>query len=67
MKDRKLIEQNFHSVARIMLQGWDLVVKVVGGGGGGGGIKHFSVGICNGASSTMHSTFTLLLYFPEIT
>ena len=64
MKDRKLIEQNFHSVAGIMLQGWDLVVVVVGGGGG---IKHFSVGICNGASSTMHSTFTLLLYFPEIT
>ena len=74
MKDRKLIEQNFHSVAGIMLQGWDLGVVVVGGGGGvvvvvggGGEIKHFSVGICNGASSTMHSSFPLLLYFPEIT
>ena len=38
MKDRKLIEQNFHSVAGIMLQGWDLGVVGVGVGVGGGGV-----------------------------
>ena len=35
MKDRKHIEQNFHSVARIMPQGWDLGVL---------GVKNLSLG-----------------------
>ena len=35
IKDRKHIEQNFHSVARTKPQGWDF--GVLGGGGGGGG------------------------------
>ena len=36
IKDRKQIEQNFHSVARIMPQGWDL--------GGAGGSKTLAWG-----------------------
>ena len=44
IKDRKHIEQNFHSVARVMPQGWDF--------GGAGRVKNFSVGICDGARST---------------
>ena len=47
IKDRKHIEQNFHSVAGIMRQGWDLGVL---------GVKNFSVGICDGAPSTAHSS-----------
>ena len=43
----KHIEQNFHSVARIMPQGWDLGML---------GVKIFSVGICDGAPSTAHSS-----------
>ena len=51
-KDRKHIEQNFHSVAGIIPQGWDSRVL----GGGGGGVKNFSVVICDGAPSTAHSS-----------
>ena len=51
--DRKHIEQNFHSVAGIMHQGWD--------GGAGGGVKNFIMGICDGAPSTAHSSFILAL------
>ena len=47
IKDRKHNEQNFHSVARVMSQGWDLGVL--------GGVKNFSVGICDGAPSTVRS------------
>ena len=44
IKDRKHIEQNFHSVAGIMPQGWDLGV-LGGGGGGGGGSKTLAWGL----------------------
>ena len=47
IKDRKHIEQNFHSVAGIMPQGWDL---------GCWWVKNFSVGICDDAPSTAHSS-----------
>ena len=47
IKDRKHIEQNFHSVAKVMP--W-------GGTGGAGGVKNFSVGICDGAPSTARSS-----------
>ena len=51
IKDRKHIEQNFHSVAGVMPQGWDLGVL--------GGVKNFSVGICDGAPSTADSSLVL--------
>ena len=65
IKDRKQIEKNFHSVAGIMPHGWDLGVL---------GVKNFSVGICDGAPSTAHSSLGLLkfqnifgvLEFPDI-
>ena len=44
MKDRKHIEQNFHSVAGFMPQGWDLGVL--------GWLKNLSMGICHDAPST---------------
>ena len=47
IKDGKHIEQNFHSVAGIMPQGWDL---------GCWGVKNFSMGIWDGAPSTAHSS-----------
>ena len=50
---RKYIEQNFYSVAGIMPQGWDLGVL--------GGVKNLSVGICDGAPSTAHSSLKLFL------
>ena len=50
IKDRKHIEQNFHSVAGIIPLGWDL---------GCWGVKNFSVGIFDGAPSTAHSSFLL--------
>ena len=59
IKDRKHIEQNFYSVARVMPGGGG------GGGGGGGdlgvlvGVKNFSVGICDGAPSTARSSLIL--------
>ena len=49
-KNRKHIEQDFHSVAWIMPQGLDL--GMLGGGGG----KNFSVRICYGAPSIVHSS-----------
>ena len=49
IKDRKHIEQNFHSVARVMPRG--------GTCGTWGGVKNFSVGICNGAPSTARSSY----------
>ena len=53
-KDRKHIEQNFHSVSGIMPQGWDLGVLRV---------KNFSLGICDGAPLTAHSSFLFCLIF----
>ena len=50
MKDRKNIEQNFHSVARILPQG--------GTWGAGESKKNFTVGICDGAPSTARSSIT---------
>ena len=46
-KDRKHIEHNFHSVARVMSRG---------GTCGCWGVKNFSVGICDGATSTARSS-----------
>ena len=40
----KYIEHNFHFVAGVMPQGWDL------------GVKNFSVGMCDGAPSTARSS-----------
>ena len=54
IKDRKRIEQNFHSVARVM-------PRV--GLGGLGGVKNFSVGICNVAPSTARSSFVCCCVF----
>ena len=48
IKDRKHIEQNFHSVAKVMPGV---------GTAGAGGVKNFSVGICDGAPSTAGSSF----------
>ena len=47
LKGRKHIEQNFHSVAKVMP--WV-------GLQGAGGVKNFSVGICDGAPSTARSS-----------
>ena len=52
IKDRKHIEQNFHSVSRILRQGLDLGVL--------GGVKNLSVGICDGAPSTGSSSFFIV-------
>ena len=51
IKDRKHIEQNFHSVARVM-PGVGL--------GDAGGVKNFSLGICDGAPSTACSSYFYL-------
>ena len=49
IEDRKHIEQNFHSVAKVMPRL---------GLGGAGDVKNFSVGICDGAPSTArHSKY----------
>ena len=47
IKERKHIEQNFHSVAKVMPRGetWGAV-----------GVKNFSVGINDGAPSTARSS-----------
>ena len=50
IKDRKHIEQHFHSVARILPQG--------GTWGAGESKKNFIVGICDGAPSTARSSIT---------
>ena len=52
IKDGKHIEQNFHFVAKVMPRG---------GTEGAGGVKNFSVGICDGAPSTAHSSISLYL------
>ena len=49
IKDRKHIEQNFHSVPRSCLRG-------------AGGVKNFSVGICDGAPSTARSSFRCIFF-----
>ena len=63
IKDRKHIEQNFHSVVSVMPRG-----GTSGRWGGGGGVKTFSVGICDGAPSTARSSYVvadlLFMYFP---
>ena len=46
---RKYIEQNFYSVTGVMPQRWDLRVLW--------GVKNFSLGICDGAPLTAHSSF----------
>ena len=52
-KKKKHIEQNFHFVAGVMPQGWDLGVLVV---------KNLSVGICDGAPSTAQSNCEYIQY-----
>ena len=47
IKDRKHIEQNFHSVGKVMPRGGTAVC---------GGVKNFSMGICDGAPWTAHSS-----------
>ena len=44
-KDRKHIEQNYHSLAVVMPQGWDL---------GCWWVKNFFMGICDGGPLTAH-------------
>ena len=56
---RNYIEPDFYSVAGIMPQGWDLGLL------GGGGVKNFSVGICDGAPSTAHSSSHWFYSFTE--
>ena len=57
IKDRKHIEQNFHSVAGTMRQGWDLGVP----GGGGGGSKTLVWGF---AMAPHRLRILVLFYFP---
>ena len=52
IKDRKHIEQIFHSVARVMPQ-----LRL----GGAGGVKNLSAGICDGAPSTARSSYIFQL------
>ena len=56
---RRYIEQNFFSVAGVMPQGWDLGVLVV---------QNFSVGFCNGAPLTAHSSlqFNLVIFTTKV-
>ena len=49
IKDRKHIEQNFHSVAKVMPRGE-----------GAGGVPNFSVGICDWALSTARFSFIFI-------
>ena len=56
IKDRKHIEQNFYSVARVMPRGGTC-------GCWGGGVKNFSVGICDGAPSTARSSIHFFFAF----
>ena len=51
-KDRKHIEQNFHSVANVMP--WV-------GLRGAGGVKNFRMGICDGAPSSVRSSLHFIL------
>ena len=48
MKDIEQIEHDFHSVAWVISQGWDLVLR--------GKVKQFSAGVCDGVSPSAHST-----------
>ena len=54
IKDRKHIEQNFHSVPR-SCPGMGLQ--------GAGGVKSFSLGICDGVPSTARSSFFFFFFF----
>ena len=56
IKDRKHIEQNFHPVAGLMPQSWDLRCWVG---------QNLSMGICDGAPSTAHSSlsFSFPIFF----
>ena len=56
IKDRKHIEQNFHSVAKVMPRD---------GTAGSGGVKNFSMGIWDGAPSTARSSFFPIVMFYE--
>ena len=52
--DRKLIDQNFYSIAGVMPNGWDLEML--------GEVKHSSVGICDDAPSTARSSCLLFSF-----
>ena len=62
IKDRKHIEQYFHSVA----SGSCPRDGTWGAGGGGGGVKNLSVGICDGAPSPAHSCISLQTVWTQI-
>ena len=53
IKDIKNIEQNFHLVAWVMPQRWDLGVP---------GVNNSSVGICDGAPSTAGSSYYIIIF-----
>ena len=59
IQDRKHIEQNFHSVAKVMPRD---------GTGRCWGVKNFSVGICDGASSTARSSlfFSFIIFVTRL-
>ena len=62
IKDRKHIDQKFHSVAWILPQGWDM-----GAGLGGAGVKNFKMRICDSAPLTARSCLkTLIDYTSKI-
>ena len=48
LTNKRHIEHNFHSVAGVIPQGWDLGLL---------GVKNFSMGICDGAPSTAPSSW----------
>ena len=52
IKDRKPIEQNFHSVARVMPEGGTSVL---------GGVKNLAWGFAMAPPSTAHSTTSLIV------
>ena len=53
INDIKHVERNYHSVGWVMHQGWDLGVLMGG--------KNFSVGIFDGAQSTVRSSLQMFL------
>ena len=53
-----ILNRIFYSVAGVMPQGWDIEVL-----GGRGGVKNFSMGICDGAPSTAHSSYFCCILF----
>ena len=59
IKDRNHIEQNFYSVAKVMPRGGTA-------GCWGGGVNNFSLGICDGATSTANSSFYIKFKWVQV-